>query len=769
MKENRINKVISLLLSIIILLSTFTSVFMMMTITAKAGTATVYVVDYPRSTDINKNGWGHGPLSYMNGWYTDSESHNTLRAMNSYEGQICYCIEPGTGQNTGDSFTQKDENFFDNFPKEYNKTIDGKTIKTLIGRIIEYGYTGNISTTWVTQNPSSAEKIANTLATQYLIWETIVGERDSDFNKVSTNGKNRILDSLDRNHPIYSRIINHYNRIENDVKNHTKIPSFCTKVADSANLVELEWNGSEYIATLTDTNNVLQNYEFTSSDVNTQFSVSGNTLTIKTKTAPSEEITITANKKNSKRKGLVVWSDGNYAPGGGSQDTVTYSSEVNDPVKGYVKAKVSYGSCKIVKTSEDGKVDGINFRIQGNDIDKTVTTINGGQIQIDNLKPGIYDVTEQSYNQYNPQETKRVTVLAGQTALVNFNNTLKRGELKVTKTSEDGLNEGVKFNLKGTSISGIEVNEFAETNSSGVAIFKDVLIGENYVLSEVDTPNRYVIPPNQTAIVEWNKVTNKEFENILKKFRVTVTKSDKETGTEQGDSTLAGAVYGIYKGEQLIDKYTTDEIGQFTTKYYVCGDDWTVREISASEGYLVDDIIYKVGAESQNYEIEYNDTSLDVLETIKKGKIAIIKHADDGSTQIETPEVGAEFEVYLKSSGSFENAKESERDILITDNQGFAQTKDLPYGEYTVRQTKGLEGTELMKPFDVYITENNKVYFYLINNATFKSLIEIVKNNSIVNKVEGIETKAEIKYFKCTEVGYGKNTRLVNYMKFVEI
>lgn len=735
MKEIKFKKGISILLSIIMLLSTFTSVFMMMTITAKAGTATVYVVDYPRSTDINKNGWGHGKLTYMNGWYTDLETHNTLRAMNSYEGQICYCIEPGTGQNTGDSFTQKDENFFDNFPKEYNKTTDGKTIKTLIGRIIQYGYTGNISTSWVSQSPDGAEKLANSLATQYLIWETIVGERDRDFNKVSTNGKDRILDALDRNHPIYSRIMSNYNRIENNVKNHTKAPSFCTRTTDSAKTIELEWNGKEYNTVLTDTNNVLSNYEFTSSDINTQFDVSGNTLIIKTKTAPKEEITITANKKNSKRKGLVVWSDGNYAPGGGSQDTVTYSSEVNDPVKGFVKAKVSYGSAKIVKTSEDGKVANIKFNIQGNGINKDVITNEKGEIQIDNLKPGIYTVTEQRYNHYNPQETKRVTVLAGQTAVVNFNNTLKRGELKVIKASEDGLNEGVKFNLKGTSISGLEVNEYATTNKSGVATFEDVLIGENYVLSEVDTPDRYVIPANQTATIEWNKVTNKEFNNTLKKWKATVTKSDKETGIEQGNSSLAGAVYGIYKGEQLIDKYTTDKKGQFTTKYYVCGNDWTVREITPSEGYLLDDTIYKVGAEPQNYEIELNDISLDVVETIKKGKIAIIKHADDGSTQIETPEVGAEFEVYIKNAGSYQNAKESERDKLITNEFGFAQTKDLPYGIYTVKQTKGLEGTELMKPFDVFVNENGKIYRYIINNAIFKSLIEIVKKDAETSQI----------------------------------
>ena len=114
------------------------------------------------------------------------------------------------------------------------------------------------------------------------------------------------------------------------------------------------------------------------------------------------------------------------------------------------------------------------------------------------------------------------------------------------------------------------------------------------------------------------------------KWNVTVTKSDKETGTAQGDASLAGATYGIYKGEQLIDTYTTDANGQFTTKYYVCGDDWSVREISPSEGYLLDESAHHIGAEAKNYTVEYNSTANDVTEQVIKGNIALIKHTDDG-------------------------------------------------------------------------------------------------------------------------------------------
>ena len=243
----------------------------------------------------------------------------------------------------------------------------------------------------------------------------------------------------------------------------------------------------------------------------------------------------------------------------------------------------------------------------------------------------------------------------------------------------------------------------------------------------MDTAIRYVVPANQTAPINWKEVTTRNFTNILKKFSVTVTKSDREEGTPQGDATLAGAVYGIYKGETLVDKYVTDKNGQFTTKEYICDDDWTIREITPSEGYLLDTTIHKVGAEPQLYTVEHNQTANDVTEQVMKGNIAIIKHTDNGETQIETPENGATFEIYLKSSGSFDSAEEDERDVIVCDENGFGQTKDMPYGVYTVHQTSGWEGRELMDDFDVFIAQDGQTYRYLINNANFESYIKVVK------------------------------------------
>ena len=735
MVKTKIKRAVSFVMATVLSLSAFMSIGTSTAFAASGEKTKVYMVDFPRDGDANYDGvWGHSNLTLKNGWHSGSSTHTNLKAIGSYSGNIAYCIEPGVSLSSGQSMNKYDENYFNNITA--NGVISGDEIRLFIGRILQYGYRGIISTSWRSQNESAANSIAHAYATQLLIWETVVGERDANFNHKAASGCSNVKDVINAKHPLRSKIMSYYNSMVSSVQNHTVVPSFCTKSSGSAKVNELEWNGSKYVATLTDSNGVLSNYAFKASISGVTFSTSGNKLTVSMDKAPSKEFTITASKKNGVRRGVVVWSEGKHGQNSSVQDVVTYAQEVSDPVSGYVKMKVSYGSCQIVKTSEDGKVDGINFTISGNGVNQTVTTANGGKFQLDNLMPGVYTVTEQSIDKYVPQEVHRVTVVAGQVATVNFNNVLKRGNLQVIKSSEDNLVEGVKFHLYGTSLAGIAVDEYAVTDKNGVATFKDVLISGStpYTLEEVDTAIRYVVPEKQTAPIQWKEVTNRDFTNILKKFSVTVTKSDREEGTAQGDAKLSGAVYGIYKGDTLVDKYVTDSEGQFTTKEYVCDSDWTIREITPSEGYLLDKSIHKVGAEPKLFTIEHNLVANDVTEQVMKGNIAIIKHTDDGETKIETPENGAEFEVYLKSSGSFEKADKDERDTIVCDENGFAQTKDMPYGVYTVHQTKGWEGRELMKDFDVFISQDGQTYRYLINNANFESYIKVVKKDAETGK-----------------------------------
>ena len=502
-----------------------------------------YQLAFPRRGDVNySDKWGHGKLKHMNGWFSDEAKYNTVFTIGSYSGPACYCIEPGTPIENKYKLTSRDESYWDNFPSEYNHTITVPDIKIFIGRIMQYGYTGNVSINWRTQNEADADSFSLYYATQLLIWETVVGERDSDFNHITPVGCNAILDKIGAEHPMKSRIMSHYNNIVAGVKTHTTTPSFCSKTPSGGETKELKWDGSQYTATFTDTNNILQRFSF-SADNGYTCRVAGNTLTVSGTAAPKGTVTVTAVKNTAGRKGIIVWGDGIVKPGVGQQDLATYAATVKDPVTAFLRLRVSTGNIKIVKTSEDGRVDGITFRIKGNGVDKTVKTANGGSITADNLAPGEYTVTEETPEEYAEREAQHITVTSGQTATVSFNNILK------------------------------------------------------------------------------------------------------------------------------------------------------------------------------------------------KGKIAIIKHSDDGSTKIETPEKGAEFEVFLKSAGSYANAKETERDTLVCDKNGFAETKPLPYGEYTVKQTKGQIGKEHIAPFNVFISEDGETYRFLINNAVFKSAVEIVKKDAETGKI----------------------------------
>ena len=621
-----------------------------------------------------------------------------------------YCVESGIDFNTGNSYVSqngKNSSYFRKLPTEAQFGVM---------MALMYGWhEGKSSPVTGTNTDDYA------FATQTIIWEYQQQLRTSPSDLHSANG----IDADTYRYSLKSRPAEKcYDWILSQMANHYTIPSFAARNQNKADTYTLKYNPDRqnYSLTLTDTNNTLANLSLSASGI--KVSRSGNQYTFTSDNMITSPITVSAQKAvNLDCDEMLIW---------GCVGKQTMVSGASDPVYFYFKIDTeTYGTGLIKKTSEDGVVSGIKFNISGNGVNQTVVTKADGTVDI-SLMPGVYTVTEQPIERYEPQSVQRITIVSGHTSTVTFSNTLKRGSLEIIKNSEDNLVEGVKFHLYGTSLSGLPVDEYAVTDANGVARFENVLISsaDPYTVEEIDTATRYVIPASQTAPIEWEKVTSRSFTNILKKFNVTVTKSDAEMGTAQGDASLAGAVYGIYKGEELIDTYTTDKNGQFTTKYYVCGNDWTVREISPSEGYLLDKTIHKVGAEPELYTVEFNSTANDVTEQVIKGNIAIIKHTDNGETQIETPETGATFEVFRKAAGSYDAAKETERDILTCDENGIAQTKDMPYGIYTVRQTSGWEGRELMKPFDVFISKDGQTYRYLINNANFESYIKVVKKDA---------------------------------------
>lgn len=483
-------------------------------------------------------------------------------------------------------------------------------------------------------------------------------------------------------------------------------------------------------------------------------------------------------------KGSAKLPNGTYyakeikAPTGYSLDETVYTLSAGKTVT--VSEEVLDGTIKINKTAEDGIIDGRQFKVVGSD-GKTYTQVTDTkgvalftELPVYDMTTGkaiTYTISEINVEtRYETPKAQNVTLTSGAvdlTVTADFFNELKTGSIRINKQSEDGQNGDRTFTITGNG-----ETYTITTGADGIAILSDIPVydSENekieYTISEKDVPIRYVVPANQTTTLTADATVDVTFENILKKFTVEVIKKDIENGTAQGNASLAGAVYGIYNGDELIDTYTTDENGSFTTKEYVCGDSWTIAEIAPSEGYLLDTKVYSVGAEAKNYTIENNAISMTVYETPVKGKISIIKHSDDGSTGIETPEVGAEFDIYLKSAGSFENAKDAEKDHLVCDENGFAQTKMLPYGVYVVHQTVGWDNTEWVDDFEVNVCENEEDYFYIINDAVLTSYVKIVKKDAETGNIIPV-AGIGFKVWDCTNECYV--TQTVNYPTPVDI
>jgi uncharacterized surface anchored protein len=453
-----------------------------------------------------------------------------------------------------------------------------------------------------------------------------------------------------------------------------------------------------------------------------------------------------------KGKGSIKLPNGTYyakeikAPTGYDLDPTVYTLKSGQSIKA-IEYKTR-GTIVVNKTAEDGITSGREFRVTGsNGVNEVKKTDESGIAKFTELevydfgtgKPVTYTVSEINVdNRYETPKAQDITLTSGNadlTVAVDFKNVLKKGNIKINKQSEDNQNGDRTFTITG----GGETFTLTTAND-GTAILASIPVYDSsnqpvtYTISEKDVPVRYVVPADQTATLTADATVNVKFENKLKKFTAEITKKDSENITAQGDATLAGATYGLYHDGERIATYTTDENGHFVTDEFVCGN-YTLQELTPSQGYQLNDEIYKVGAEPQNYKVEVNPIALDVTEDVVKGKVSVIKHSDDGTTGIETPENGAEFEVYLKSAGSYENAKDTERDYLITDENGFAETKEFPYGTYTVHQTTGWKNTEFVEDFDVIVDENGKTYPYIINDAVITANIRVVKKDAETGKV----------------------------------
>ena len=565
------------------------------------------------------------------GYTTDVEGTTNGWGGKRINGKVAYCVEHGIAIGLGDN---------DGYTS-LNLTREQMNRLTLIDYWGRYKNIANIKgCSAVNYNWDTIEVSAEYLAEFYcqlLIWETI-NSFGGDFVGASSVSFQSTIGGMEN---ITSQST--YNAFKKAVL--AKVDQFYTTPSISGQTVTLKVGESK---TLTDTTGALANYKDAPILNTTGISVTktGNKVTLTAKGTPNASGVV--------RFGYNIdraYDDqgpGYYYQHPVSQDVTTCGFNGGDPAIMTLNVKVELdGSMKIVKTSEDGKVSGVRFRVTGNGVDTTVQTGTDGTIIVPNLKAGSYTVTE------------------------------------------------------------------------------------------LDVPDQYVQPKSQTVTVKANETATVSFTNVLKKWKATITKVDAETGAAQGDASLAGAVYGVYHGSDLIDQYTTNASGQFTTKEYVCGDNWYIQEISPSSGYLLDTTKYPVGAEPDKYTLEHNQIPIGVKEQAIKGKIQIHKQYE---TLEGTPkdEAAAEFQVYLKSAGSYDKAKASERDTIITSASGYAVTKNMPYGTYIVHQTKGGAGREFVDDFEVMISANNQTYSYELLNELKNGQLKIIKTSDD-GKVEGIQ------------------------------
>lgn len=651
----------------------------------------VYLISYPRDGDENYHtgSWGHDALYFRHGWKLSASDYLDVRAIGSYDANICYCIEPGVIQNTGDAFSRMGEDFWENMP-DFNDLMTPQQMKRYIGRIMTYGYTGGVSTQWRSQN-AGGDKLAQAYATQLLIWETVVGERDADFRYVAPTDADAVREVIRDTHPLREKIFAYYDSIVSNVQKHTKVPSFCTKNLREAPTVTLEWNGNAYSTVLTDENGVLENYTFSADSVHCE--VQGNKLLLTAEDAPTAPVTLTAEKKNSARCGVITWTDGQFGIGSGLQDLVTYAETVNDPVEGFLLLSVPNGNLKLKKTSEDGKIAGISFTVTGDDFNETVTTDANGELQLENLVPGVYTVTENAAAFYEPQQPQTVTVKAGQTAEVSFSNQLKRGALEVTKTAEDGFVHGVTFRLFGTADCGQPVDEYAKTDETGIAVFEDIPIGSNYTMEEVDVPGRYIVPVPVCIKIVWNEVTKQTVENRL------VHGSIRGIKVGEADKPLSGAVFGLFAEgtTEFLENAAfavaeSSEDGGFSFENIPYGM-WLVREMKAPAGYVLSDEIFEVQITENSSVIELgNLENKPVIGELELTKL-------DVSTGKPLPNAGF-------------HIKDTEGNTVVegyTDEHGIVRFT-LGYGEYTYEEFSAPEGYLLdTTPHAFAITEEGQL------------------------------------------------------------
>ncbi|WP_139030044.1 SpaA isopeptide-forming pilin-related protein [Clostridium perfringens] len=343
---------------------------------------------------------------------------------------------------------------------------------------------------------------------------------------------------------------------------------------------------------------------------------------------------------------------------------------------------------------------------------------------------------------------------------VTVNWTALTGNLKVIKTGDNGeLLAGAKFQLK--DMNGTVVGE--KVSENGELTFTDIMGGE-YILEEVESPKGFLKAEPVKVTVRAGETTEINVVDTQIKGRVEITKIDEETG-----EPLEGAEFEMVKADtnEVVENMTTKENGKITSGLHPFGD-YIIREIKAPNKYTLNGKEYPVTISEHMQTIEITHSN-----RIIKGRVAINKF-DSEFTDLKLKD--AEFTIYDKN--------DTEVDKLITDENGYDESIELNYGDYTMKETKAPAGHKLSdKVYDIQIREDKKVYTFDVPNDVIKGQIQIVKVDSENEekpvegagfdveavKVDGIETGTVVDYAVTDKDGFAftKPLRYGEY-KFIE-
>lgn len=650
-----------------------------------------------------------------NGYSSGGYSTNRLNIFADWI--AAYCIEPGRDLNSGDYL-------FPNDITRWNNLSDQK--KEAIKLALLCGYSGNSA------NLSGSADSQHS-ATQIVIWELVSDARSSA--PPYTLYTPEVRDCLLLN-GANAEVAAVYNEIVGYMQTYYTLPSFMGSNSSSAPEFNLTKSGSKYVLSLTDTNNVLSNYSFSSSDKNISISTSGNTLSLSSSSPVSSSVLITATrvKATSASSSFAVYGSGN-------KQMIVVGVEANSGVSGYMKLALGNGSIKIVKTSEDGKVSYIHFTIEGQGISKDVTTDGTGVVTVNDLPIGDYTVSEVVPTEYAPDEPVQVVnVSAGNTTHVNFNNKLKMFRVVLTKKDKDtGTLQGDGASFEGAVYGLYKSNKLVKsytTDAFGMLYTDYYPCGSGYTIKEI-SPSRGYDVSTVTSIVNadaskftkaYNDVKITSLEPAIKgTIKITKYASNSITGKNTAEN---GAVFEAYlKTAGSYEAAREYERSRFTSnKSGVAYSDplpfgiYCVRQISGQKGYALDETVYEIEINSSSY------FKLTLYNEIYKGSLKIVKTDADTSAPLK----GAGYRV-LDSKG----AAVAEG---YTDENGVLQIDNIVYGEYTAVEFAAPSGYAIDDtPFPFAVTENGQLIEVSLKNVKSASAsITVIKSDNTDNPISGV-------------------------------